>query len=129
MIILFFFRALMVQRLEVMPKGLDWKMFRYQPPNLSQEKNQQILGRGANVMMFPLLRLPLGLQLLQRLKRPVEDIIITVSVILKLILILKMCSTSWKKYTTENGILYSYISQNQFKFLEKNIKYDGRANS
>ena len=87
----------MVQRLEVMPKGLDWKMFRYQPPNLSQEKNQQILGRGANVMMFPLLRLPLGLQLLQRLKRPVEDIIITVSMILKLILILKMCSTSWKK--------------------------------
>ena len=79
--ILFHFRALMVQRLEVMPRGLVWKMFHYQPPNLSQEKNQQIFGRGANVMMFPLLRLPLGLQLLQRLKRPVEDIIITVSMI------------------------------------------------
>ena len=38
-------------------------------------------------------------------------------------------STSWKKYTTENGIFYSYISKKQFKFLEKNIKYDGRANS
>ena len=75
-----------------MPKGLDWKMFRYQPPNLSQEKNQQILGRGANVMMFPLLRLPLGLQLLQLQKRPVEDIIITVSILLKVIQISKIYS-------------------------------------
>ena len=70
----------MVQRLEVMQKGLDWKILRYQPRNLSQGKNQQIFGRGANVMMFLLLKLPLGLQLLQRLKRPVEDIIIIVSI-------------------------------------------------
>ena len=75
----------MALRLEVMPKGLDWKMFRSQPPNLSQEKNQQIFGRGANVMMFPLLRLLPGLLLLQRPKRPAEDIIITVSTILKVI--------------------------------------------